>query len=340
MAKKSALNIEVTGTTHIAIQLGDQSVDAFALRDHLEAIAAGGTMQSAARAAGVTYRTLWGRIEMVGQAFGQTLVEKSPGVGTQLSPFGQRVRAALRAELPAQTIPAAQCAALLQALTQALGRAPAPVRVVASHDFALARACAQKAFAHLDLHNAGSDDALRALVGGSADLAGFHTSSPTDHAGKSSSEWLTRLRAHATLWVEPVMEREQGLLIAKRNPLRVRTLADLARPGVRFVNRQRGSGTRALFDVLLQNEGVRASAINGYAREEFTHEAVAAMIAADAADAGMGLRAAAAQFKLGFIPLGREVYFLAGKATLRGQANTLMDAMKVQAKLLPGYRAL
>ena len=246
---------------------------------------------------------------------------------------------ALRAHLPPRALPASPFAKLASALTLAIGAASKRIRLFASHDFALARACAEPQCAQVDLHNAGSEEAVRALVSGSADLAGFHTSAMAQSDG---AQWLIRVREKPNLWIEPLMEREQGLLVTRRNPLKLRGLSDLARPGVRFVNRQRGSGTRALLDMLLQNEGVRPSSINGYAREEFTHEAVAAMIAAGAADAGLGLQAAAVQFNLAFIPLGRETYFLAGKQTLHGQSDVLrlINATKAHAAQLPGYRAL
>ena len=84
---------------------------------------------------------------------------------------------------------------------------------------------------------------------------------------------------------------------------------------MRIVNRQRGSGSRIEFDELLQGAGVDAGAIQGYETEEFTHLAVAATVASGGADAGYGIRAAAAQYGLHYIPLLTERYYLAGKRT-------------------------
>jgi putative molybdopterin biosynthesis protein len=92
---------------------------------------------------------------------------------------------------------------------------------------------------------------------------------------------------------------------------KIHTLADVARSGARFVNRQRGSGTRTLFDRLLKAEKLRTIDIRGYQDEEFTHLAVAATIAGGGAEAGFGIRAAAAQFGLPFVALERETYYLA-----------------------------
>jgi molybdate-binding protein len=106
---------------------------------------------------------------------------------------------------------------------------------------------------------------------------------------------------------------------------------------VRFVNRQAGSGTRMLLEMMLDREGIDREAINGWNSAEFTHSAVAAYIASDMADVGIGMRTAAEQFKLGFIPLQRERYFFA----------LCMDALEdsLMAQLLavlrqPGYHRL
>jgi putative molybdopterin biosynthesis protein len=106
--------------------------------------------------------------------------------------------------------------------------------------------------------------------------------------------------------------RTQGLMLAPGNPLQLRVLADLARPGVRFVNRQAGSGTRLLTEHLLAEQGVLASSIAGFstAPAEDSHLAVAAAVASGSADAGIGIEAAALRYGVGFIPLVEEDYFL------------------------------
>ena len=91
-------------------------------------------------------------------------------------------------------------------------------------------------------------------------------------------------------------------------------LADVAARGLRFVNRQRGSGTRLLVDQLLARAKVGARDVAGHDREEFTHAAVAATVASGGADAGFGLCAAAAEYGLAFVPVMRERYFLAVRA--------------------------
>ncbi len=101
--------------------------------------------------------------------------------------------------------------------------------------------------------------------------------------------------------------RTQGLLVPKGNPLNLKTLLDLAQPGVRFVNRQGGSGTRVFLDYLLQKQGLTKEQIIGYDREEFTHLGVAS----GSAEVGLGIQSAAKALGLDFVPIGEERYDLA-----------------------------
>ena len=106
--------------------------------------------------------------------------------------------------------------------------------------------------------------------------------------------------------------RTQGIMVKKGNPLGIKSLEDLAakegRPHVRFVNRQRGAGTRVLFDYLLKKHGIEPSDIDGYEREATTHMAVAAAVASDSCDAGLGILSAAKAMDLDFITLADEEY--------------------------------
>jgi putative molybdopterin biosynthesis protein len=100
------------------------------------------------------------------------------------------------------------------------------------------------------------------------------------------------------------------LIVASGNPLGLAGIKDLTGPGVRYVNRQRGAGTRVLLDHELGRHGISPDAVEGYAREEPTHLAVAAAVAAGRGDAGLGIMAAARAFGLGFVPVTREPYDL------------------------------
>jgi molybdate-binding protein len=141
--------------------------------------------------------------------------------------------------------------------------------------------------------------------------------------------------------------RRQGLIVPRGNPKRLRSLADLAEKGARFINRQPKSGTRLAFDRLLGAAGLRPSQIRGYQSEEFTHAAVAATVASGMADAGFGIEAAAHHHGLDFVPLATERYFLAARAATLARLETrvLLDALKGGAFLerlatLRGYSAL
>lgn len=95
-------------------------------------------------------------------------------------------------------------------------------------------------------------------------------------------------------------------MVAKGNPLSIKEFSDIAR--CRYVNRQKGAGTRILCDHLMKKTGLSPEDINGYFHEEFTHTSVAALIAAGNADAGLGIYSAAKMYGLDFIPLCNEEY--------------------------------
>jgi len=107
-----------------------------------------------------------------------------------------------------------------------------------------------------------------------------------------------------------IATRRQGIMVAPGNPKGILSIEDLAKPGVRFVNRQFGSGTRILLDLLLKQHNVDNRALAGYASGETTHAAIAAYIASGMADAGFGVEAAARRMGQDFIPIANERYFL------------------------------
>jgi putative molybdopterin biosynthesis protein len=156
--------------------------------------------------------------------------------------------------------------------------------------------------------NVGSMGGLIALRDGLCHLAGSHLLDPD--TGVYTLPYVDSILAGREIAVVRLVHREQGLLVAPGNPLGLVGVADLARPGLRYVNRQRGAGTRVLLDYELDRERIDPDAIVGYGREEPTHLAVAAAIASGRADCGMGVLAAARAFELGFVPVTREPYDL------------------------------
>jgi len=134
-------------------------------------------------------------------------------------------------------------------------------------------------------------------------------------------------------------------MLPRGNPLRIRALSDLA-GGPRLVNRQPASGTRLLFDRLLRAAKIDATRIAGYDQEEFTHLAVAATVAAGQADVGFGIEAAAAQYRLDFVPLATEQYCLALRRDHLHDTRVISlieylasAACRELIAALPGYRA-
>jgi putative molybdopterin biosynthesis protein len=156
--------------------------------------------------------------------------------------------------------------------------------------------------------NVGSLAGLAALRDGLCHLAGSHLLDPD--TGDYTLPWIERLMPDRDLTVVRLTHRDQGLIVAPGNPLGLEGVADLTRPDLRYVNRQRGAGTRVLLDHLLSQRSIEPADIEGYAREEHTHLAVAAAVAADRADCGLGVLAAARAFGLDFVPVTKEPYDL------------------------------
>ena len=139
--------------------------------------------------------------------------------------------------------------------------------------------------------------------------------------------------------------RQQGLMVAPGNPLGIESLADLAVEGRSFVNRQKGSGTRILSDYVCKQDGIDSSKIYGYDHEEFTHTAVAALVEAGSADAGMGIYSAAKMYGLGFVPVCEEQYdlLIPDYAWDTPMVQALLDVLRSDAfrarmEELGGYR--
>jgi putative molybdopterin biosynthesis protein len=147
----------------------------------------------------------------------------------------------------------------------------------------------------------GSEESLALFSRGMVELAGFHL---------EGFDVRRFVQPGRDILVRFAM-REQGLIVAHGNPKRLASVADIAKSRARFVNRQRGSGTRRLIERLMADAGIAADSIRGFATEEYTHRAVAATVAAGGADAGFGVQAAAAELGLDFVPVLRERYWLA-----------------------------
>ncbi len=302
----------------------------------LDAVGRERSVRGAAERLGVSYRAAWGRIAALEVAVGgRPLVAKTKGHGSALTEAGAALRDALGAVLDGFEAPLAQAGQALARELSALLAVDAPPRrfaLAVSHDPLLLDAVGTlEKGSGIDVVVVGSAEAAARLRAGLADLAGLH--------GGEGGPALEASLAGEGFGVEPLLRREQGMLLAPGNPLGIGSVADLAARGARFVNRQRGSGTRLWFDRLLDQAGVPPGAVAGYGSEEFTHQAVAALVASGVVDAGFGLRAAAERFGLAFASAGWETYYLAGRGDVleAGPVRALVAEVRTRAGGVPGY---
>ncbi|EHR70380.1 periplasmic molybdate-binding protein/domain protein [Burkholderiales bacterium JOSHI_001] len=290
----------------------DRQVDTTGLLALLAAVQDAGSLAQAARGLGLSYRHAWGQVKAAEALFGGPLMNSGRGQGSTLTPLAHRLIWADR-RITARLSPlleslAAELSGQLQRNRRGTPRA---LRIDASHGFAVARVLEQMQAAKLpvQVRYRNSLESVAALARGDCDLAGFHV---------PIGEFEARALQRHCQWLRPdehtlihLAVRQQGLFVAKGNPLKVKGLADLKRAGLRFVNRPEGSGTRLLTELLLHKHGIAPREVRGFDDTELTHAAVAAYIASGMADVGVGVRTAAERFGLPFIPLLRERYFFA-----------------------------
>ncbi|CAM3578549.1 LysR family transcriptional regulator [Bordetella sputigena] len=278
----------------------------------LSAIDAVGHIAGACRACGLSYRHGWGILRRFETVFGTPLLITRRRQGTELSPFAQRLLWANR-RIEARLMPMLDSLAseLQEDLEKLLPESGPHLRLHASHGFAV-EALMQHiggGAANLELRYRTATEALASLDSGECDLAGFQVPQGDFEADmlRYYAQWLD---AEEHLLVHLAV-RNTGLFVMAGNPKGIRGVADLARQDVRFVNRQIGSSTRQLVELMLRRLDIAVAQVNGYENSEFTHMAVAAHIASGMADAGIGVETAAHRFGLDFIPLARERYFFA-----------------------------
>ncbi len=154
----------------------------------------------------------------------------------------------------------------------------------------------------------GSLGGLIALAEGKADLAGSHLWDAESDI--YNAPFVRRLLPARRIALLTLTHRRLGLIVPPGNPAGVAGIADLARPGLRFVNRGRGTGTRVWLDAQLARQGIRPEDVSGYGQEAPTHTEVARAVAEGRANVGLGIEAAALDYGLGFIRLTTEPYDL------------------------------
>ncbi len=272
---------------------------------------ASGKITRAAERAHLSYRHCWNLLEKWAEFFGAPLVERVRGRGTRLTVLGEKLVWAgqrLQARLRPQLQNLAQ--ELETDLDEVLPQRTTMVRVHASHGFAvskLSELLSRRTDIRIDLRYVTNQSSLVSLAHGACDLAGLHLPRGELRAEAigATRPWLNSTEHR----IIGLVTREMGLMVKRGNPLRLTSLDRLLAPQVRFVNRDPESGTRRLFDQLLQQQALDPTRIDGYERVEFTHAAVAAYVASGMADVSFGVEAAARQFDLDFVRLATEDYF-------------------------------
>jgi molybdate transport repressor ModE-like protein len=317
------------------------------LIDLLVGISEGGSLANACARERLSYRYAWGILRSGQKMLGAPLVESTRGSGAKLTALGEKL-------VWADKRIAARLSPLLDSLAseievefeRAVAHAESILRIHASHGFAvetLHRFLARHEIA-ADIKYRNSMEAVSALMHDSCDFAGLHVP-----IGEFAPKFLRRytkvLRSDAYRLVD-LVTRNQGLMVPTGNPRRIHGVRDLAKRGVRFVNRQSDSGTRYLFDLLLAKHKIDDRRIQGYDTGEFTHAAVAAYVASGMADAGFGVEPPARKFGLDFIPLLKERYFFLFPADkenspMINDVLTILRSATFQKAIdkLPGYSA-
>ena len=176
-----------------------------------------------------------------------------------------------------------------------------------------------------------------------AHLTTIHLLDETD--GSYNVSYLDKYLPNEDLVLIRGVKRTQGLMVAKGNPKNIQGVQDLVRKDVRYVNRQKGSGTRILLDYLLKKENFDPDAIYGYDREEFTHLSVAVQIAQGSGDCGMGITSAAKIYGLDFIPICEEDYDIVTRRAMLEDPKMIAfldvlrsEAFQTELTAMGGYR--
>ncbi|SOZ38393.1 substrate-binding domain-containing protein [Cupriavidus neocaledonicus] len=280
----------------------------------LKAVRETGSLLQAAQTLDVSYRHAWGTLRAWEEMVGHQVLEAERGRGASLTRFGERL---LRAEMRLrETITPAVQAAMVQFMSdvEEAGRPRTAVRFSGSHDPAVEQLCLalQETAPSYQFESVfcGSVEALICLHERQADLAGFYVS-PVQGIGSVAHITLKKWLRPATVRLVRLAWREEGLIVAPHMASEINGLRDLVRTGARFVNRQRSSNARMLFDQLLAKHGIYSDQIVGYDETEFANEKVAEAVHAGRAQVGFGLRVSAEALGLSFVPLTQEAYYLA-----------------------------
>jgi putative molybdopterin biosynthesis protein len=231
---------------------------------------------------------------------------------------------------------------LLKPLDEILGT----VVAIGSHDLTLDIIATMLRKKHPDMTlssaNQGSLGGLFALKRHEAHIAGTHLLD--EETGEYNISYVQKYVKDRDICLITLVYRMQGLMVQPGNPKCIKSIKDLERSDVRFINRQRGAGTRVLLDYHLKLEGIAPGKVQGYDHEGYTHTQVAAAVKSGAADVGLGVLSAARALGLDFIPWREERYDLAipGESLDHPGVNAILklikeDDFKERVEALGGY---
>lgn len=308
-----------------------------------------GSLQSAANETGISYRTAWQIIHYWNTAFDTPLCIMERGKGASLTPLGKKLidtKVDIEKNFTEELHNTAS--KLNKNIDELSGKTKKKKKhiVFASHDLAIS--FFQELIDHqnhidIDFNSRGSLDALRQLQLSRENIAGFHF--PEGELAKLlSPEYKPLLDDKKHLFIH-LATRQQGLIFKPSLSDHIKEINSITRRSIKFINRQKGSGTRAILDQLIKLNNINKKEINGYDKEEFTHTAVAAMISSGQANIGFGLKAAAYQFKLSFLPLITEHYVIGINKSLADDTKKTIrkllkdNSLKKKINKLPGYNA-
>ncbi|KOR89555.1 helix-turn-helix transcriptional regulator [Paenibacillus solani] len=189
----------------------------------------------------------------------------------------------------------------------------------------------------------GSLDSLISMYRGEADIVSTHLLD--GDTGEYNLPYIRRLLVGSSYVVVNLLSRHAGLYVQPGNPFDLKQWSDLSRPGLRFVNREKGSGARVLLDEQIRLHGIRPEQLAGYDNIQTNHLGVATKVASGDADVGVGIeKAASIVGQVDFIPLIQERYDLVLLKTTWSQTwiPTLLqilqsDTFKKELQSIPGF---
>ena len=270
-----------------------------------------GSLSGSCKLTGGSYRHAWNLIRQGEAQLDMPLLKMERCKGSSLTPVAEKLVWAGH-RISARLTPMLEYLAseLEGELAKVISAEKDTLKVHASHGFAvekLIKTLVENGH-KVERKYVGSQESVASLAEGHCELAGFHV---------PQGEFEQVAFAHYAKWLSPktsriihVATRRLGLMVAAGNPLEIYSVTDLAKPGVRFINRQPSSGTFFLLECFLKKAKIDPARISGFNQSEFTHAAVAAYVASGMADAGLGVETPSRRFKLDFIPLATERYFL------------------------------